>query len=95
MPRPSCGVTATRICLQDPHSPWSARSTPRQRASALRASWQKISAHDLLVVSGLARGIDRAAHKGALETGIIAVIANGIDHSYPRENAELQKQIVE
>ena len=54
-----------------------------------------IGARDLLVVSGLARGIDRAAHKGALETGTIAVIANGIDHSYPRENAELQKQIVE
>ena len=54
-----------------------------------------IGARDLLVVSGLARGIDRAAHKGALETGTIAVIANGIDHSYPRENAELQTQIVE
>ena len=48
-----------------------------------------ISARYLLVVSGLARGIDRAAHKGALETGTIAEIANGIDHSYPYENAEL------
>jgi DNA processing protein len=54
-----------------------------------------IGARDLLMVSSLARGIDRAAHKGALETGIVAVIANGIDHSYPRENADLQKQIVE
>jgi DNA processing protein len=52
-----------------------------------------IGARDLIVVSGLARGIDRAAHQGALATGTIAVIANGIDHFYPRENAELQQQI--
>ena len=54
-----------------------------------------IGAREIAVVSGLARGIDRAAHKGALDTGTIAIIANGIDHSYPRENAELQAQIRE
>lgn len=45
------------------------------------------------VVSGLARGIDTAAHQGALDGGTIAVIAGGIDIAYPPENAELQEEI--
>ncbi len=47
------------------------------------------------VVSGLARGIDTAAHDGSLETGTIAVIAGGIDVSYPPENEERQRAIAE
>jgi len=46
------------------------------------------------VVSGLARGIDTAAHRGALDTGTIAVLGGGVDHIYPRENTELHAQIV-
>jgi DNA processing protein len=42
-----------------------------------------------LIVSGLARGIDRYAHQGALASGTIGVIAGGIDHIYPPENADL------
>src|SRR5665213_86831 len=42
-----------------------------------------------IVVSGMARGIDAAAHRGALETGTVAVIAGGVDTIYPLENAEL------
>jgi DNA processing protein len=49
----------------------------------------------LVVASGMARGIDSAAHFGALETGTIAVIAGGIEHIYPPENKELYYQIVE
>lgn len=45
------------------------------------------------VVSGLARGIDGAAHRGALAGGTIGVIASGIDLAYPPEHAELQEQI--
>lgn len=41
------------------------------------------------VVSGLARGIDTAAHQGALATGTIAAVAGGIDRPYPPENAGL------
>jgi DNA processing protein len=45
------------------------------------------------VVSGLARGIDGAAHRGALAGGTIGVIAGGIDVAYPPEHAELQEEI--
>lgn len=47
------------------------------------------------VVSGLARGIDAAAHKAAIEVGgkTIAVIGTPLTHSYPRENSGLQEQI--
>lgn len=46
-----------------------------------------------VVASGLARGIDTAAHQGALMTGTIAVIACGIDQYFPPENRDLQDQI--
>ena len=57
-------------------------------------------AHDLSeagvgVVSGLARGIDAAAHRGSLEGLPVGVVAGGIDVVYPRENAELQAAIAE
>jgi DNA processing protein len=46
-----------------------------------------------VVASGLARGIDHAAHKGALDTGTVAVIAGGIDIVYPPENQSLYEEI--
>jgi DNA processing protein len=49
----------------------------------------------LLVVSGLARGIDAAAHQGALPTGTAAVLAGGIDQIYPEENRALHEAIAE
>jgi DNA processing protein len=53
-------------------------------------------AQHVTVVSGLARGIDTAAHTGAMRTGrTIAVIAGGIDCPYPPENADLQRRIAE
>lgn len=48
-----------------------------------------------VVVSGLARGIDGAAHQAALSGGTIGVIASGIDITYPPEHAELQQAIAE
>jgi DNA processing protein len=47
------------------------------------------------VVSGLARGIDTAAHAGSIESGTIAVIVGGIDVVYPPENKALQDAIAE
>ena len=46
-----------------------------------------------VVVSGLARGIDGAAHQAALSGGTIGVIASGIDIAYPPEHADLQERI--
>ena len=45
------------------------------------------------VTSGLARGIDTAAHRASLETGTIAVLAGGLDQPYPPENLGLLKDI--
>ncbi len=47
----------------------------------------------LVVVSGLARGIDTEAHKASIESGTIAVIAGGLDIVYPPENTALQAAI--
>lgn len=47
------------------------------------------------VVSGLARGIDTAAHIGSIDSGTVAVIAGGIDVVYPPENQDLQNAIAE
>ncbi|NOD31041.1 DNA-processing protein DprA [Ruegeria atlantica] len=46
-----------------------------------------------VIVSGLARGIDTAAHMAALETGTVAVMAGGVDVIYPAENTELAHDI--
>ena len=71
-----------------------------RNASAAACRFARMLAHDLagtgrVVVSGLARGIDTAAHEGALDGGTIGVIAGGIDIAYPPENAALQEAIGE
>ncbi len=48
-----------------------------------------------IVISGLARGIDTSAHRAAVETGTVAVIAGGIDNVYPKENEKLYDEIAE
>ena len=50
---------------------------------------------DLVVVSGLARGIDAAAHEGGLPTGTVAVLGGGVDDIYPPQNAGLYARIAE
>lgn len=69
-----------------------------RNASSLGTRMARALARDLgdagyIVVSGLARGIDAAAHLAALETGTIAVQAGGVDTIYPAENAELAVNI--
>jgi DNA processing protein len=70
-----------------------ARNASAAACRFARGLSQQLSQEGAVVVSGLARGIDTAAHVGALATGTIAVIASGIDIAYPPENAELQERI--
>jgi len=46
-----------------------------------------------LVVSGMARGIDAAAHRGAVETGTVAVLGGGVDVVYPHQNRQLYETL--
>jgi DNA processing protein len=73
-----------------------------RRPSAYGSSVAHRLAHDLglrqvVVVSGLARGVDSAAHRGALEAKAktVAVLGSGLDVIYPRENRKLAEQIME
>lgn len=53
-----------------------------------------LAVRDITIVSGLARGIDTAAHLGALRSGrTVAAVAGGLDQPYPPENAKLQARI--
>ncbi len=54
-----------------------------------------VGAEGYAVVSGLARGIDRAAHEASLATGTIGVLAGGINRPYPPENVPLYRRIQE
>ncbi len=56
---------------------------------------KEVSAAGYATVSGLARGIDSAAHTATISGGTMAVFAGGIDHIYPFENVDLATAIVE
>jgi DNA processing protein len=71
-----------------------------RNASAAACRFARQLAYDLgqqgaVVVSGLARGIDTAAHEGSIETGTIGVIAGGLDIFYPPENEARQRAMAE
>lgn len=68
-------------------------SAAGQKFAGMLAS--DVGAAGFVVVSGLARGIDAAAHAAALPAGTVAVIAGGIGNVYPPENADLQARIAE
>ncbi len=58
---------------------------------------RELAAHGVTIVSGLARGIDAAAHRGAMQAGgrTVAVMGTGLDEIYPRDHAKLAAQILE
>jgi DNA processing protein len=74
-----------------------ARACSAYGAQVARMLGRELAAAGLVVVSGLARGIDGEAHRGALEAGgtTIAVLGCGIDRDYPASNAQLARRIEE
>ena len=71
-----------------------------RNASAIGVRFARTIAHELgeagmTVVSGMARGIDGAAHTGSLATGTIAVLAGGVDVVYPPEHENLYAEIAD
>ncbi|HEX9350034.1 MAG TPA: DNA-processing protein DprA [Gaiellaceae bacterium] len=80
--RPAVAVVGARSC-----SPYGAQ--------VARMLGRELAAAGLVVVSGLARGVDGEAHRGALESGgaTVAVLGCGIDRDYPAAHAELASRI--
>jgi DNA processing protein len=80
--RPCVGVVGARACSA-------------YGAQVGRMLGRELAAAGLVVVSGLARGIDGEAHRGALESGgvTVAVLGCGIDRDYPAAHAELARRI--
>jgi DNA processing protein len=71
-----------------------------RNASAAGAKFASAMARDLggagfIIASGLARGIDAAAHRASLTTGTVAVLAGGQDRIYPPEHADLLEKLLE
>jgi DNA processing protein len=74
-----------------------ARSCSSYGRSVTRSLARELASAGLVVVSGMARGIDGEAHRGALEGGgvTVAVLGCGIDRDYPAAHAELARRICE
>jgi DNA processing protein len=74
-----------------------ARACSGYGASVARSLGRELAAAGLVVVSGLARGIDAEAHRGALEGkgATVAVLGCGIDRDYPASHAELARRVAE
>jgi DNA processing protein len=82
--RPAVAIVGARAC-----SPYGAQ--------VARMLGRELAAAGLVVVSGMARGVDAEAHRGALDAGghTVAVLGCGIDRDYPAAHAELARRICE
>ncbi|MFP4082079.1 MAG: DNA-processing protein DprA [Candidatus Aminicenantes bacterium] len=81
--RPAVSIVGTR------------RASPYGKAVTQRLA-AELASRGVVVVSGMARGIDSAAHQGALKKGeTVAVLGSGLENIYPRENRSLYERIVE
>ena len=81
---PSVAIVGSRRC-----------STYGQNVASMLA--RDLAARGVTIVSGLARGIDAAAHRGALEAGgrTVGVLGTGVDEIYPRDHKKLAEEILE
>jgi DNA processing protein len=71
-----------------------ARACSSYGAEVATSLARELAAAGVIVVSGLARGVDAAAHRGALDAGLtVAVLGCGIDRDYPRAHAHLASRI--
>lgn len=82
--QPGVAVIGSRMC-----------STYGENASEMLA--RDLASRGISIISGLARGIDTAAHRGAIRAGgkTIAVMGTGIDAVYPKENTRLVREILD
>lgn len=80
--RPAVGIVGARACSS-------------YGSHVARTFGRELAAGGLLVVSGMARGVDGEAHRGALEAGgpTVAVLGCGVDRAYPAAHAELARRI--
>jgi len=88
--------TLGTVVVDDPAvSVVGSREASAQGIAMATAVARELTARKMTVVSGLARGIDTAAHRAALDAGgrTVAVIATGISKTYPAENSSLQQEI--
>ena len=72
-----------------------ARNASAGGQSFARTLARELGEAGLVVVSGLARGVDGAAHEGALKTGTVAVLAGGVDDVYPPEHLGLYERLID
>ena len=72
---------------------WSPNAAHAAEAAALA---RELAANGITIVSGLARGIDGASHRGALEAGgrTVAVVGTGLETTYPKEHRGLEQEIL-
>lgn len=82
--QPGVAVIGSRMC-----------STYGENAAEMLS--RDLASRGICIISGLARGIDTAAHKGAMRSGgkTIAVMGTGIDAVYPKENTRLVREILD
>jgi DNA processing protein len=95
-------VLFVRGTLRADEGPWSLAIVGSRRCSTAGVAWARAAAEELAaagltIVSGLARGIDTAAHQGALSAAgrTVAVLGSGVDRVYPPENARLAAEVAE